>query len=385
MPRRSRPRRRANRRINLAQITASEKAREYILREFFDLDPHTFSRVIDLYGREHGRGAQKYFEATYEKWRHGRVQPSSSTQNRILRCVPRFLSHEKQFTILNFYIPSYVTQLRTACKMHRLAPDEVPEAFASAAKRCLDTPPSLDWFVKGVFSDAELTAFSNVVRFTVLDRFRRAYAAVRMDLSSIEEYLNDLDAKLTLTYRIAELGGLVELSDGVSSLPATAFELPPAPDLVVRHRAHYETLLIEHFCEMHVETEAQIARQEVAHLDLSVLRSAIDTVSKRDSMDSSFEVTGAGGTFQGIVSRKNLTRLKAQLFARIATAVVCSGVIGIGIVALLRTKGLRDLAPCGILGVLGVIPALWSWVIEKYEEVRDYERGRRSRIAEIEH
>jgi len=363
--------------------SASERARAFVLREFFDLDGMALARVIQLYGREYGHGRRKYFESTFEKWRSGDVQPRRETQDRILHCVPRFLPPAKQFTILGFYIPEYLSHLVAASRVHNLAMEAVPSAFADAARRCRETDPKLDWFVRGVFSDAEIAAFADVARYTVLDRLHRSYGAVRLDLATATHHLAGVDAKIVMRYRLDELGGLIELNGVVPTLPATAFDMPSVPELVVRHREEYERLLLDHHCEMIVEQEAQVARHSVARLDLSILENAIASVSKAESLETSFEARGAGGTFEGTVSRKNLPALKAQLFGRIVVATLCTLGIVAGIAAAFTSKDLRGFAVCGFWIVLAAVPALWSWVIEKHREVRDYERGQSTRFAKV--
>lgn len=365
------------------ETSASRKARSFVLREFFDLDRTTMKRVIRLYGREYGEAARRYFEATFEKWRRGEVEPRRETQDRFLHCVPRFLPTAKQFAILSFYIPEYMKQLTAASRVHRLTVDALPAAYSDASNKCRETAPKLDWFIRGVFSDEELAAFTDVARYTVLDRLHRSYAAVRLDLATVIAHLENVDAMVAMRYRLDELGGVVEIEGAMPPMPERAFELPPVPELVVRHSEEYKRLLLDHHCEMVAEDDARVARHAVAKLDFSILHNAIASVSGTYTMDSNFEVRGAGGTFEGTVSRKNVRALWVQLFGRMATASVCTGALVVGIVAAFMSEDLRGLAFCGMWGVLVAIPALWTWVLEKHREVRDYERGQAKRFAEI--
>ena len=341
-------------------------------------------RVIHLYEREYKQGARKYLEATFDKWRIGEVQPRRETQDRILHCVPRLLSPVKQFTILSFYIPEYMRKLIDASKVHNLAIDAIPRAFADAANKCRETKPNLDWFVRGVFSEDEIAAFADVVRYTSLDRLHRSYSAVCLDLAAATTHLAEVDAKITMRYRLEELGGVIELGGVVPTLPASAFDMPSVPALVVRHREQYERLLIDHHCDMLVKQEAQVVRHQVAQLDLSILENAIASVSRAESMESNFEVRGAGGTFEGTVCRKNLTVLKAQLYGRMVAAIICTLGLVAGIGAAFTSKDWRGLAVCGIWVVFAVVPAVWSWVMEKHREVSDYERGQSTRFAKVQ-
>ncbi|MCB9858791.1 MAG: hypothetical protein H6818_24185 [Phycisphaerales bacterium] len=351
------------------------------MHEFFELDEFALRRVIDLYGREHGSGPRKYFESTFQKWRSGEVQPRSETQDRILHCVPRFLSEEKQFEILSFYIPEYMNKLRAAFKVRNLVIEGVPKAFADAAEKCRRAEPGLDWFVRGVFSDEEIAAFANVARYTALDRLHRSYTAVRDDLSTAMSHLRAVDAKVTVRYRLDEPKCVIELYGSLSDLPSTAFEMPPVPDLIVRHRRQYEQQLLDHYCDMLVQQGARQARHAVAQLDLSILQTAIASVSRSESIESSFQISGAGGRFEGTVCRKNVSGLKAQRFIRMSLAGLFTFGCVAGIAAAYTSKDLRGLLPCGIWMVLAPVSALWSWSFDKHREVREYERERSTRFA----
>lgn len=369
-------------RVLVARSSASAQARAFVLNEFFSLDWATMQRVIELYGREYSAGARRYLESTFEKWRRGEVQPRRQTQDRILHCVPRFMSTAKQFQTLSYYIPEYMAKLAPTSLCKRLTADAVPTAFAEAASQCRATAPQLDWFISGVFTDQELAAFTNTVRFTVLDRLSRAYQAVLRDLATITTCLANLDASVSLRYRIEAVGGQVELGGGERpSLPTQAFALPPVPELVVRHREEYEKLLAAHHCEMLLEQEAQVARHAVACLDLSVLQNAINAASRADSVESTFQMHGAGGTLEGTVCRKNLPALKAQMYGRMSVAVLGTLGLVVGLIALFGLEDLRGLAVCGFWGMLAAVPLMWSWAMEKRQEVRDYERGQTGRSA----
>lgn len=366
-----------------SEASASERARQVILREFFDLDGPTLARVIQLYGSEYKKGARKYLEATFDRWRTEEVKPRRSTQDRILHCVPRFLPPDKQFSILALYIPEYMSQLLAASKVQTLTIDALPQAFGDAAKKCRESEPHLDWFVRGVFSDQEIAAFADVARFTILDRLHRSYAAVVLDLVTAARCLAEVDAKISLRYRMDAIGRIIDLNGLLPALPASAFDLPPVPALVNRHREHYERLLLDHQCEMLVEDEAGLARHHVAQLDLAVFQRAISSVSRADSIESTFHVRGAGGTFEGSISRKNLLSLKGQLLGRISVASLSTLGLMAGVGAMFLSEDLQGIAACATLGALAAIPGLWSWVMEKHREVRDYERGHSARFAEV--
>jgi len=354
-------------------------AADFIRREFFEMDYATRQLVVQFYGREYGENARRYLEKTFEKWRTGEVVPRRQTENRILHCVPRFLSDQKQFSVLSFYIPRYLNQLRAAGRSQHVTLNTIPTAYANVAQRCRELEPKLDWFVEGIFSKEEVAAFAEVVRYSALDRLHRSYSAVRLDLTAAMPSLLKIDASVQIGYRIDEFSSVVPVDEHPPALPLAAFSMPTTPQLVVRHREQYEQVMVEHACDMQVQAEAQRSRHSVAKLDLSMLQKAINSVSRSDSVESNFKVCGAGGIFEGRVIRKNLPALKANLFGRITTAVLAT--IG-GIAAVVALLALDSgFFICSLLLGLPLLFGLWIWVGEKYQEVKDYERSRTTRFT----
>lgn len=367
-------------------VSAYSRACEFIRKEFFSLDYATFAKVMRLYEREYGTGAYNYLMRTYHSWRLGTVGMSGQTQYRILHCVPRVLSSAKQFTILSFYIPEFMRQVVDTSRAHKLTIDAIPTAFANAAKRCQEIQPKLDWFVCGIFTEEEVAAFVDVARYTAIDRLQQCYAGVCLDLATMADHLSDVDASVNMRYRVDELGVDIELVGLAPSLPTRAFDSPSVPNLVVKHPEEYERLLLNHDCDMLVEQDAQVVRHAVVKLDLSILQNAIESISTSESIESSFRVRGAAGAFEGAVCKKNLPGLKAQFWSRVALAslVTLGLVAGIGAAVMFEStlsKGVRDSVSLVMMGSFLGIPVMWSWVAEKYKEVRDYERGKSTRFT----
>lgn len=67
---------------------------------FFGLDPFKLKLVFNLYEREHGSGGRKYAEKTYADWRCGTVGMSGRVAERLVKLVPRVLSTEDKFGLV---------------------------------------------------------------------------------------------------------------------------------------------------------------------------------------------------------------------------------------------------------------------------------------------
>ncbi len=348
---------------------------QYIRKEFFGLPPATLSEVLSVYEEEYGAGARDYLVRTLPNWRTGRVGMSGQTQTRILHCVPKFLSPAKQFAILSFYVPEFERRVIGTAGTRGISVSDVPSVFASIAKRCRESEPQLDWFVQGVFSRSEIAAFANVCRFTVLDRLQRSYAAVRLDLVTVAQAFTELDASVHLHYRIDEIDEKVSLAGLIPALPPHGFDLPVAPQLIVQNRGEYERLLINHHCQMVTQQESGASRNAVAQLDIAIIGRAIHSLSLRESMESTIQLRGAGGTLEGSIRRLNLSSLKAKSAGRMAVAGLGTSALLAGLIASMFSERFEGFAACGVLALVVGIPIMWIWATALQTEVREYERG----------
>lgn len=67
---------------------------------FFGLDPFKLKLVLNIYEREHGSGGRKYAEKTYDEWRCGTVGMSGRVAERLVKLVPKVLSTEDKFGLV---------------------------------------------------------------------------------------------------------------------------------------------------------------------------------------------------------------------------------------------------------------------------------------------
>lgn len=67
---------------------------------FFALDSFKRKLVFNVYERQHGEGARKYAEATFAKWRSGKVQMGGAISDRLVRIVPRFLTFDQKYDLI---------------------------------------------------------------------------------------------------------------------------------------------------------------------------------------------------------------------------------------------------------------------------------------------
>src|SRR5439155_23839491 len=71
-----------------------------VKRAFFNLDRIELKDLLSRYGEDYGDSARHYAEETYQRWKSGRVELSGQTAERLLNLVPRYLSFEQRFSMV---------------------------------------------------------------------------------------------------------------------------------------------------------------------------------------------------------------------------------------------------------------------------------------------
>jgi hypothetical protein len=71
-----------------------------IRQSFLNFDDDARDELLSDYGSIHGRSAEDYARATFQKWKSGSTNLSGQTMERLVELVPPYLSPEQRFSIL---------------------------------------------------------------------------------------------------------------------------------------------------------------------------------------------------------------------------------------------------------------------------------------------
>ena len=88
-------------------VISADETSMYVRDVFFNFEKSRFVEFANFYEKKYGTGAKAYLKATFEKWKSGSTQMSGETCDRILHCVPKFMTIEEQFHIIALYIPRF--------------------------------------------------------------------------------------------------------------------------------------------------------------------------------------------------------------------------------------------------------------------------------------
>jgi hypothetical protein len=180
---------------HLSLVPKSERFNtySYIEKEFFNADRETLKKITDLYYQIYGYGPHKYLIDTYHSWKLGHVSPSRQTMDRIIKCVPRFLSDEKRFAILKNEMFRFIETLHNRQLGKNVNLSEINKLYENYALQIENfNQCNLPYMIsKRIFTDLEIEEFLNVCKYVLNEKLKFTFNQVQKDLLLIKEKLSN--------------------------------------------------------------------------------------------------------------------------------------------------------------------------------------------------
>ena len=161
----------------------------YIEYEFFNTDRETLKKITDFYYDLYGYGPHKYLIDTYRSWKLGYVSTSGKTMDRIMECVPRFLSDEKRFFILKNEVICFIETLHKKQQYKNATLAELNTLFENYATQIENFNQSnMPYMVgKRIFTSEEIEQFLLVCKYSLLEKLNLSFKQVQNDLILFKE------------------------------------------------------------------------------------------------------------------------------------------------------------------------------------------------------
>ena len=119
----------------------------------------------------------------YDLWKKGKRRVADQTMERILKCVPKYLSKEKKLFILKSEIIQFIELQQ---KKYENKPinckqiDDIYKDFFNSIEHFDDK--DLRWFVKDVFTKTEIDKYIEISKYVVKKKLEQSYHQVKSDL-----------------------------------------------------------------------------------------------------------------------------------------------------------------------------------------------------------
>lgn len=185
---------------NDVSYSTRSKIYDFLEKEFLNADDETFRLIANHYYKHYGYGAGNYLMKTYYSWQRGWTGISSLTFGRIIECMPKYLSEDKRFFILQEEIHSFFDKKRNEFKRETLSLPDINQSFLSFQKTVLAFgKEDLQWFIgRGIFSEEQVDHYLKICRYVLNEKILQVHRQVINDLNLIKHKLSSFNEPLNI-------------------------------------------------------------------------------------------------------------------------------------------------------------------------------------------
>lgn len=342
----------------------SKQVRDYLFAEFFAL--YSLSKYAQVYGCLYGDGAVKYLYKTFKLWQSGVVQMSASTEFRVLTVMPKILDEAKRFHVLSLYLDEALVEHRKVWGGAAIRFSELASCTQSRIDAVILETYELDWFVKDVYSIDDLTSFSDLVRWSVVEFARTTYEWALLDIKALAPIKPPKNGALKIVY-VFRLWNARLVTDTIcpKETPLSIENLTFALDGDLKE--HFRKALIERGLDVYDKSYRALNSRELLIQDITALLEKSKNVPEGVQFTFNLSAKLATADVEVVVCRRNRLLL--------ATACLAPGIVLFGLVAggsVWLTKD-ADLLWLGLLGICGILAKrFWKHFLEwmEYEQQR---------------
>lgn len=242
---------------------------------------------------------------------------SSQSEQRILECVPKFMSREEQYELLllsapvlsNTYAQSQHFSFRSSSSsidaLHRLYSDNIESLKTKTVKPI--------WFVKNVFTDQEVEEYVECLRYVSIQQQIMSLTAIMQDLQQMLPALNVRGCRVTYYYIDYLTGNRLDVFENSTT---SSLGLPvniPIPPLVSRIGVNNAKMITERMLRFDHRLKAGAGSVVVGVDDIRSFLESIATAHNGPDYYASLIVEGSGGSMHLEVTRKDPALLRKAL------------------------------------------------------------------------
>jgi len=293
-----------------------DEIQSYIKKEFFSIDRNTFTKIADLYRSLYGEKPYSYLLDAYGYWRRGERRVSDQTMDRILKCVPKYLSKEKKIIILRSEIIQFIERKKKKYENKPINCNQIDGIYTDFYNSVEHFDASdLRWFVKDVFALSEIKSFIEIAKYVVRKKLEQSYNQVKNDLKILYPVVSQISFGVENQYYIIDF---FKTSISLSTFPEITMRLGskgiPEPVLDENIDERMLSYLLDEILKLTYIKEVGKINQEISKNDLALLWKRYKAISDNDTEAEIFsEFQGKGGFFSIRILLKSKTKLRQSL------------------------------------------------------------------------
>lgn len=305
----------------------SDETQSYIRKEFFSIDRTIFLRIAELYRSLYGEKPYSYLLEAYDLWKRGKRRVADQTMERILKCVPKYLTKEKKLFILKSEIIQFIERQQ---KKYENKPinckqiDDIYKEFFNSIEHFDDE--DLRWFVKDVFTKTEIDKYIEISKYVVKKKLEQSYHQVKSDLTILYPVVSQISFGVDYQYYTIDFFktdiDLKTFPEITMRLGQRGIDEPTLDENIDERMLSY---LVDEILKITYIQEVGKINQEISKNDLTVLWTRYKTILDNDNEAEIFsEFQGKGGVFSIRILLKSKTKLRQALILSICKAIAFS-------------------------------------------------------------
>lgn len=339
----------------------------FLVREFFTLDEVSFKILSDTYRSCYGQGAYNYLLKTYDQWKIGVIRPNNVTLNRILQCLPKLLTTDKQYRLIKMNIQHYLQGFN-----HRMNYADSLACVRSIFNDLLCfidkfSVRDLTWYLRGMmYSQDDLNDIVNLCKSSQYQLTNIVYNNVVKDVSIVSESLGEFSKnKYHAVFNIPfiKLRFTVHSYDNVESLYGLNIPSVDTSSILCQQatRSILEELVHNHQVEVKGASRQILNRSEF----YSFISSYRLAVKSADEGEIHAEFCGEGGVFSISIQIKSLKRLWVDFaYKAVYTTVIIAVTLVIASIMVKRNLAIDQEISLKIMVIVGLIITVAALVIK---------------------
>lgn len=184
-----------------------------LIKSLLSLDETSLQELFQLYRNQFGRGAGRYAQNTFRKWKAGKVRPNRQTFERFLIQLPKAMSYDLKCEVLRRLMEEYGSKNDYRISVFT---DDWEETLEPLVKQIIDKSytaelpavieEKLRWLANG-----EMQTARDILKKSQIEESRIAVSLLRQEFSGIENLLAELRGSSRLTHRLKFPYGTITL------------------------------------------------------------------------------------------------------------------------------------------------------------------------------
>ena len=188
--------------------------RTELMSVLLDLDDAAVKELLDLYKQQFGAGPARYARLTLQKWKSGKVRPTTQTFQRFLIHLPKVMSYDLKCEVLRHFMGEYanneayeldVTTGDWERKLEPLIRQIIDKAYTA------QLPPEVEKKLRWL-GDGDMIAAQQILRASQAEEGRIMISLLRDEFRAFENVLAAEHLKPKITHMLEFPYGSIRLN-----------------------------------------------------------------------------------------------------------------------------------------------------------------------------